>query len=477
MMRLRSVLLVAAFTSLAGAGASIASQQAPRRFPHQQHERLFPVCEGCHAGVLDGVSEERYPRPADCAECHDGTRKRRVNWQPPGPRASNLLFTHASHREATDRAGEVPPCQSCHSVDAEATRMDVGAPQPERCLECHAHRNPIHLSSEAACRQCHVPLAGATRLTSARIASFPRPPWHDSADFPFTHGREEAPRAASCAVCHARETCDRCHANADRVPLIAALTPDARVAELEKGRGPAYPVPASHGDASWTETHGTGARSAPESCANCHTQPSCLGCHGDGTGVARRAIGALPAATSRATGVSASRMARTPHASDIAERHGSLAATGKPECTQCHASRFCSSCHMGSDSRAFHAANYVERHAVDVFTARADCQTCHNTERFCRDCHTQTGVASQGRMNAAFHNAQPSWVLSHGQAARAGLEACASCHRQSDCTRCHSAAGGWGVNPHGRDFAASRRSARASATCRLCHLGNPGGGP
>jgi hypothetical protein len=181
--------------------------------------------------------------------------------------------------------------------------------------------------------------------------------------------------------------------------------------------------------------------------------------------------------TDRATGVERQQMAGTPHAGDIAERHGALAATGKPDCAQCHAPTFCSSCHVGSDSRAFHAVNYAERHAADVFAARADCRSCHNTERFCRDCHVQTGVASQGRMNAAFHNAQPTWVLSHGQAARTGLESCASCHRQNDCMRCHSAAGGWGVNPHGQGFAASRLSSRAGVTCRLCHPGNPGGGP
>jgi hypothetical protein len=79
-------------------------------------------------------------------------------------------------------------------------------------------------------------------------------------------------------------------------------------------------------------------------------------------------------------------------------------------------------------------------------------------------------------MNSAFHSGQPMWVLSHGTAARMGMEACASCHRQSDCVRCHSASGGWGVNPHGAGFEADARAARNSASCNWCHLTRPGGG-
>jgi hypothetical protein len=80
-------------------------------------------------------------------------------------------------------------------------------------------------------------------------------------------------------------------------------------------------------------------------------------------------------------------------------------------------------------------------------------------------------------MSAAFHNGQATWILSHGQAARTGMESCASCHRQNDCVRCHSATGGWGVNPHRAGFQASALGARNSASCRWCHLGAlPGGG-
>ena len=163
--------------------------------------------------------------------------------------------------------------------------------------------------------------------------------------------------------------------------------------------------------------------------------------------------------------------ARVRPPANIASRHGTLAATNGMNCAQCHSEQLCAGCHAGPDSRQFHAANFVERHAVDVFANTADCASCHNTERFCRDCHNRTGVAADGRMNAAFHTGKLNWVLSHGQAARTGMESCASCHRQNDCVRCHSASGGWGVNPHRSGFQASALAARNAASCRWCHLG------
>jgi hypothetical protein len=169
-------------------------------------------------------------------------------------------------------------------------------------------------------------------------------------------------------------------------------------------------------------------------------------------------------------------MASAVHPRDIAARHGRLAATRVLDCAQCHSARTCSACHAAADSRVFHAANFVERHAVEVFSSTTDCQSCHNTERFCRSCHASTGVASRSGMNAAFHTGTPMWVLSHGQAARMGMEACASCHRQNDCVRCHSAASGWGVNPHGKGFPASALAARNRSSCRWCHLTTPTGG-
>jgi hypothetical protein len=122
----------------------------------------------------------------------------------------------------------------------------------------------------------------------------------------------------------------------------------------------------------------------------------------------------------------------------------------------------------------FHPANYIVRHGADAYGGTRDCGSCHNTESFCKSCHQGSGLAARGRIDVAFHDGQPLWLLQHGEAARKGLEGCVSCHRQQDCTRCHSAAGGWGVNPHGAGFDAGRMSDRNQLVCGRCHVTIPG---
>ena len=459
-------------------GGFVAASQGTPAFPHEKHARVFPVCEGCHAGILDGSVEDRFPRSEDCQRCHDGVRVKRVEWRGPTPRVSILHFSHTDHRADAARAGDSTNCLTCHAVTDPPRRMVVAGPNPNRCVQCHAHRNDAHITPTAACRTCHVPVAEAVALSAARISRFPKPAWHDAGDFASAHGKVGDRQAASCAVCHARESCERCHANGDRISLIAGLPRDARIASLVSGRAARYDAPASHQGKDWRDNHGASARQSPVSCANCHTQSSCETCHAGGSGTSRTAIRTLPGPGVRAgLGVSASRITLPVHPAGFQTRHGSTAASGGMSCAQCHSQKVCAGCHSAPESRRFHSSNFVERHAVDVFTNGADCQTCHNTQRFCLDCHRQTGIAAGAQMNAAFHDGQATWILSHGQAARTGMESCASCHRQNDCVRCHSATGGWGVNPHRAGFQASARAAANSASCRWCHLGAlPGGG-
>lgn len=462
---------LAATNSLLGLG-----QESSTRFPHEKHARLFPVCEGCHGGIVSGSVNEVFPEAEDCQRCHDGTRAKIISWQKPtAARISNLKFSHSTHHAAAGQDSFT--CLTCHASTSPPRRMEVAGPDPDLCVGCHAHRADTHLSPTARCRTCHAPVAEVPALSVARIARFPEPAWHDAPDFASEHGRIAAPQDGTCGVCHARESCERCHANADRLTLITGLARDQRIAALALTKAAVYPEPASHNE-DWPTTHGTEAARSTASCANCHTRPGCQTCHADGVGTSRVAILALPGPGVRAgLGVPAARIARAVHGADVLRRHGSLAASNGMDCVQCHSEATCTACHAGSDSKRFHADNFVEKHAVDVFASSADCQSCHNTERFCRDCHARSGIAAESRMNAAFHTGKANWVLSHGQAARTGMESCAACHRQNDCVRCHSATGGWGVNPHRSGFRASGLAERNSASCRFCHIGRlPGGG-
>lgn len=449
------------------------TQPSPAGFPHQKHTRLFPVCEGCHVGIATGKAARIYPAAQECVTCHDGKHRAQVAWTARAPRATNLRFSHTAHRTASARNAQPPACGNCHGIGGKLTHMEIGAAQPGRCMSCHAKGGETHLAASMECARCHVPLVLASSMTPEDVARFPKPDWHDSNDFAAQHGRGSPVRNATCNVCHARETCERCHANADKLPQAVALERDPRVAALETGRPARYFAPISHSAQTWANSHAGEAANRTQWCANCHVQSSCSSCHQRGI-TARPVIARLPVRPAGAPGKAAvTRISRRVHEGDMIRTHGTRAAVSQAECTQCHTKEQCSSCHAGNDSKAFHDPDYSQRHAADVFSGSRQCQSCHSTETFCRSCHTGSGVAAGSGMNAAFHNGQPMWVLTHGQAARLGMEACAACHRQNDCMRCHSAAGGWGVNPHRAGFEGSRTAARSAASCRLCHLSNP----
>jgi len=469
---------LATLVALAVTAIVASSPGEPPTFPHEKHARVFPVCEGCHAGIVSGTVDSVYPSYADCVRCHDGTRQPAISWRSARPRVSSLTFSHARHGEAVTNASDSTSCLTCHAVTDPPGRMSVAGPNPELCVGCHAHAGERHITPTAACRTCHVAITDAPGITAERIAAFPRPGWHDEDGFGAEHGRVATGQAVSCSVCHARETCERCHFNADRIPLITRLARDSRIAAMQLDRKATYPSPSSHQKDDWSRAHGVSALASIQACGNCHTRPSCDACHAGGTGRSRSMISALPGpGVEPGLGVDPATIDRAVHPADIVSRHGTLASSGSMACATCHAERLCADCHAAADSRRFHAANFVERHAVEVFASAADCQSCHNTERFCRDCHSSTGIAADGRMRAAFHTGKANWILSHGQAARTGMESCASCHRQNDCIRCHSASSGWGVNPHRAGFRANLRGEQNSASCRWCHVGAlPGGG-
>jgi hypothetical protein len=445
-------------------------------FPHIRHEGLFPTCSGCHEGVVSGDASRLYPTPDACAACHDGTIVRRVDWAPrqqasPG----NLRFSHPEHLDATgSREDPQSACATCHRTPQQSGRMAVGAPRPELCLACHAHEATSHLAPERDCLQCHLPLARATALSDSAVAALPRPAWHDSVGFGSAHAPAPERATATCAVCHARESCTRCHMNGESVAAIRALQSDTRVATHVRDQPPAYPTPASHDAATWRWGHGATAMEGVSSCANCHTRASCATCHAGSFPI----LASLPAPPA-----SDPRGVRIPHTAEVhppgfQTRHGVEAADGGSTCAGCHAQEFCADCHAGAATPRFHEPDFVDRHGPDVYAADVECTSCHSTEVFCRACHGGSGLASRGRLDVAFHTSNPFWLTGHGQAARQGLEGCVTCHSETDCLRCHAAVGGWGINPHGPGFDPSRLSEVGRLGCLPCHRGGiPGGGP
>ena len=493
-----------------GGVAAVRSMPPQDEFSHAEHAGLFVTCASCHAGIEEGPPGRQVTVTAeDCARCHDGTREERVDWSPDGGRATNLDFSHAEHAGELERHGEgALECADCHATGERF--MEVSAARPETCASCHAHETDDHVSV-GDCAACHVPLPEAEDLVATAIADFPQPASHQRADFVSMHGaglEGDGAGLAACAVCHARESCARCHLDADRRPSVSALARDERVAGLVAGTEGEWPAPETHAAAAFVLEHGEGLD--PAECATCHTAPSCATCHRDESAAW---VAALPRATADTPRGARVERARPPsHDAGFATGHAVAAASRLPTCESCHAPTECADCHgrvVGTPPRqapdataepdaerepapgrpieshlgpprdadpaaprpGYHIENFVQRHGAEAFAVQTSCADCHSTEAFCRDCHERVGmtVGRRGGALGAFHDAQGSWLIGHAAAARQGLEACASCHQQTSCLRCHSAKSGLRIGPHGPGFDADRLAARSTISCGICH--------
>jgi hypothetical protein len=110
-------------------------------FPHEVHEPLFPLCEGCH-DVGPAEAAAAYPAVELCERCHDGEQAPAVEWSAP-PRDG--IYAHPVHGPET---GVELECQDCHG-EAGGEGLATGA----SCSGCHAE----HHGPSTRCRLCHAP--------------------------------------------------------------------------------------------------------------------------------------------------------------------------------------------------------------------------------------------------------------------------------------------------------------------------------
>ena len=453
----------------------LGAQTSSDRFSHDQHRKLFPSCQSCHGGAaVEG--QPMWPRPAGCASCHDGTIEKAVNWQPPSTRASLLRFTHGEHARtvsARSRADSTLRCVSCHAAEA-APWMQVSRGEHGRCLSCHGIREAHLEAPDSACATCHLSLPAAPGLGRERIAAFPVPPSHAVAGFQTAgHGKLAQPvvsdtrhplAAARCATCRAREFCTQCHVNAPETPTIQALEADPRSLAISAK----MKAPSTHAGDRFLGRHGGPSRSASATCATCHTQESCTSCHRSNPAV----VANLPhASASRGIGAVIQRQKPATHGKDFVDRNGPLASAAPGSCTGCHARTECLECHRPEAGAAngYHQAGSLSRHPGAAYNRQSDCSECHNSASFCTTCHAQAGLSSsEGLLQGKYHDAGGTFLLSHGAAARRGLESCVTCHTERDCLACHSAQTRR-FNPHGPGFDAERLRKKNPQTCAACH--------
>lgn len=176
-------------------------------FPHDRHDHLFPLCEGCHE-VGTGDPADLYPSPEQCRSCHDGEQLQTVAWSPPD---GATRYRHPAHGEAT---GVELSCGDCHGTGGDVDLADLSS----SCSSCHEE----HHSTSARCRVCHSGPVRSAHDLSAHAgcggSGCHQAAWASELSF----GRE------LCLLCHQNmadhkpgRDCGECHAvrRADSVGL------------------------------------------------------------------------------------------------------------------------------------------------------------------------------------------------------------------------------------------------------------------
>lgn len=145
----------------------------------------------------------------------------------------------------------------------------------ESCLRCHGQQGGV-----VECDTCHQGRRAEERLVSGSWAVTHGPQWQK------THGMGDM---YTCAACHARGSCDKCHG--------VGLPHDSKL-RVE---------------------HPALARDSRAKCASCHQPAFCSGCHG----------------------------VQMPHPADFKQQHGSIAVQrGREVCQSCHVQTDCDRCHI-----------------------------------------------------------------------------------------------------------------------------------
>ena len=435
------------------------------RFTHEAHSRAVMAknpadsavtsnCAACHnergaprmavrnavvAQCLDchGLRTPHFDSPSEaCATCHVPLA------QAPG------LTTEDIARFPKPRSHEAPGFASGgHGKEAKGPGKP-GTPEAvaASCATCHA-RN--------FCVACHVNAPEVPEIQALAVdgrlpafaATVAAPPSHATPAFLRTHGRDAQRTTATCAACHARESCTSCHMGLEPSRAIAAM-PAAGPGRAPGVRTEREPPP-SHTREFMTDRHGPDASARPATCETCHVRATCLECHrpiGEQRSVARQSSQVPTNGTSQPNGQS---QAQAPGRMEAARRSG------------------------------FHPASFLTRHPSSAYAREANCSDCHNPAQFCQSCHQQSGLVANSRIGSSgYHDAYRGFSLGHGQAARQSLETCVSCHAERDCTACHSAVGGgFRFKPHGPGFNASRAKSKNPSLCVACHgTAIPGGG-
>jgi hypothetical protein len=371
-------------------------------------------------------------------------------------------FDHEQH------ARVFPSCLSCH---AGAARPSAPLwPTPDGCAQCHdgTVQPRVRWAPPAGLR------ASNLRFDHQRHADVlaQRRAGVESPGCGACHTETGAPRMAvrpavvsRCLDCHGIRVA---HLAAPDAACATCHVPLAQARRLTRQDVADFPSPPSHRLLGFVEReHGRLARQDNASCATCHAREFCSQCHAGAN--PPRAVAAL-ARDARSLAIRATRVPPN-HGENFSERHAALASATGATCSSCHVRSDCLACHRPApgSGRGYHTAGFLARHPAAAYARESSCSECHSVTQFCASCHQRSGLVSGGPLRAGYHDAQPFFLLGHGQAARQTLETCVGCHAERDCVACHTAGAGRRFNPHGAGFDAARLRRKNPEMCIACH--------
>jgi doubled CXXCH motif protein len=331
------------------------------------------TCRDCHIAPDGPWMAVRRAQPETCLECHA-----------PGvahlAAADTMCATcHLSLPKSTFDAAKIAalPVPPTHREEGFVSKTGHGAlaaaqhPVAVSCTVCHARD---------FCLTCHVDAPEQPAIQAldpdprsrAIVASLAAPATHRAADFLARHGAAVRADAGACSTCHARESCQACHAPSQRVS--AALHP--RGPGRSAGAQPVRHRPESHA-ANFPNRHAALASTTPATCAGCHVRSDCLVCH-------RPDAAAGPGY----------------HPAGFLTRHPAAAYTRETGCSDCHnVSTFCTTCHAqaglksnGPLGSGYHDASrfFIAGHGQAARQNLESCTACH-VEKDCLTCHSALG--------------------------------------------------------------------------------------
>ncbi|MBI4473673.1 MAG: hypothetical protein HY646_13480 [Acidobacteria bacterium] len=210
------------------------------KFSHVAHfrdkEKYDLNCTTCHYAVPGSTSlaDLTLPKMVDCVECHDVAKDIPAQF-----RMSNCQTCHIENQMGSAPASHTRNVKPAfHNESFRLHHEQEAGAAGAKCFVCHTNVTPT-ASADNQCVSCHQVMRPASH--TAR--------WRDD-----VHGKMAAMNRASCATCHATESCSRCHNQ----------------------------LPRSHAPLSFFKAgaHARPAMLDQRACMTCHTfQDTCAACH------------------------------------------------------------------------------------------------------------------------------------------------------------------------------------------------------